>query len=233
MKHLEDLRHEHLGEEIWVIGAGPSLDNYPIDFFGDKICIGVNWVFSVFIDTGDGAEKFSTRVFYSVHSHGDPAIWIAEYIPRFLTSCFFISRPPSHRVHQGRLYCCPQDFNQDPYWIRNSYRVSDVKASDADFKAMAECIMAGRKDCRYLCRGTSLHWAIEVAIVLGAKKICVAGASGGVGYMCKHGSKYQQIPRHKFSHAHWREGTKSLAEVFKPYGIEIVNYSYGRGEQKP
>lgn len=221
MKYLEDLRYKHRGEEIWVIGAGPSLDDYPLNFFKNKICIGVNWVFSVFVDTGDGLAKFNSRAFYSVHSHGEPARWIARHIPHFLTNCFLISHPPSHRMYRGRYYCCPGDFNEDPYWIRNSYLVRDVKASDADFQAMVACIMAKREDCRYVCRGTTLHWAIEVAAVLGAKKICVTGV-GGVGYMHKHGSKYQQVPSYKFSHAHWQEGTKALAQAFRPYGVEIV-----------
>jgi hypothetical protein len=233
LKFLEDLRNKHRGEEIWVIGAGPSLDDYSIGFFQDKICIGVNWVFSVFLDIGDGKEKFNARTFYSVHSHSEPADWIAKYKPHFLTHCILISRPPSHRIHRGKSYCCPQNFNQDPYWIRNSYLVSDVKASDTDFATMAKCIMAKKEDCRYLCRGTSIHWAIEVAVVLGAKKIYIAGTDGGVGYMLAHGSLYQQVHKYRFPHTHWREGTGALARAFKPYGIKIAYYNYGRGEQVP
>lgn len=233
MKYLEDLRDKHRDEEIWVVGAGPSLDDYPLNFFEGKICIGVNWVFSVFLDIGDGLQKFKYRTFYSVHSHAEHAYWIVKYIPRFLVNCFFISHPLPYRRYKGLPYCCPGDFNNDPYWIRNSFRVQDVKASDADFEVMAACIMAKREDCRYLCRGTTLHWAIEVAVVLGAKKIYVVGADGGVGYMRKHGSLYQQVTPYRFPHAHWREGTKSLAKAFKPYGVEIVHYRYGKGEQKP
>jgi len=231
-KHLEDLRDIHKETEIWVIGAGPSLDDYPLDFFKEKICIGVNLVFSVFLDTGDGLDKFNTRTFYSVISHAEHAYWIAEHIPHFLKNCFFISHPTSMRTYRGRPYCCPEDFNEDPYWIRNSADIDAVKASDTDFVTMAKCIMAGKDTCRYFCRGTSLHWAIEVAVVLGAKKIYVAGAEGGTGFMHKHGSMYLQGTKYKFSHPHWNTGTRALAKAFEPYGIEIVKYYYGTGEQK-
>jgi len=230
-RYLEDLRGNHTKEEIWVIGAGPSLDQFPLDFFKEKVCIGVNWVFSVFIDTGDGQEKFGTRTFYSVNSHAEPAYWIAKHRSEFLKNCFFISHPTSMRTYRGRHYCCPEDFNEDPYWIRNSADIDAVKASDTDFATMAKCLMTGRNDCRYFCRGTSLHWAIEVAVVLGAKKIYAVGAEGGTGYMRKHGSMYSQGAKYKFSHPHWATGTRALAKAFEPYGIEIVKYYYGTGEQ--
>ena len=42
MKYLESLRDKFGGREIWVVGCGPSLDDFPEDFFNDKIVITVN-----------------------------------------------------------------------------------------------------------------------------------------------------------------------------------------------
>jgi len=230
MKYIEDLRDIHKGEEIWVIGSGPSLDDYPIDFFKDKICIGVNWVFSTFLDMGDGLAKFSTRIFYSLHSHSEHADWIAKNIPHFLTNCFLISHP--HRMFGGFSYCRPSDFNEDPYWIRNSFGVSRVRATDATFRLIAKSIMEKRSGCSYHCRGTTLHWAIEVAAVLGAKKIYLVGASATGGRMRKHGSRYPKDHHHGLIGT-WRSGNKSLAVAFRPYGVKIVYYYYDKGEQEP
>jgi len=36
------------GEEIWIIGPAPSLDDYPKDFFDDKISIAVNYAYLAF-----------------------------------------------------------------------------------------------------------------------------------------------------------------------------------------
>lgn len=225
MKYLEDLRGKHKGEEIWVIGAGSSLDKFPLTFFSDKICIGVNWVFSVFLDIGDGIEKFATRAFYSVHSHAEHAFWIRDNRPEHLKNCIFILHSLSTRKSKGWQYCCAEDFNEDPSWIRNSAGARVVRATDADFMATVKCIIAGRNDCRYFCRGTTLHWAIEVAAVLGAKKICVAGSDAQGYHMRKHGSLYAADKR-KYNSPQWRAGTKALAAAFKPYGIEIL---YGKG----
>jgi len=232
VKYLEDRRDLHKGEEIWVIGAGPSLDAFPLDFFEDKICIGVNWVFSVFLNLGDGYEKFKYRTFYSVHSHRSGADWIAKHLPHFLTNCFLILSP--HRKGIGydyRKYCCKEFFNDDPHWIRNAWQKGNTTASDKTFRAMVKCIMARKDNCRYFCRGTTLHWAIDVAGVLGAKKIYVVGADARGSHMRKHGSKYRRRKPTR-SHPQWTAGTKSLAAAFRPYGVQVVKYVYGKGEIK-
>lgn len=42
-KHfIIDLRDRYLGEEIWIIGTGKSLDDFPKDFFKNKISIALN-----------------------------------------------------------------------------------------------------------------------------------------------------------------------------------------------
>ncbi|GAH04969.1 unnamed protein product, partial [marine sediment metagenome] len=42
---IEDLHNIHKGEEIWVLGCGPSLDDFPDNFFDEKyrIAISVSW----------------------------------------------------------------------------------------------------------------------------------------------------------------------------------------------
>lgn len=230
MKLIEDIRDKHKGEAIWVIGAGPSLDSYPIDFFGDKICIGMNYVFSVFVDIGDGIEKFSSRVFYSVHEHREPADWIAKHVPHFLENCLFLL-PPSRRGGRHPMVWW-QDYNEDPYYMRWGLKGQGaVSATDQDFADVAKCIME-RQKCHYVCRGTTLHWAVQAAVVLGANKVYVVGEDGCGDHVRKHGSMYKPTHRHKYLHPYWREGTRCLAKVFRPYGIEIAHYWYGKGEQK-
>lgn len=235
MKFIEDIRNRHSGEEIWIIGAGSSLDDYPIDFFKDKICVGMNWVFSVFLDVGDRVEKFSHQVFYSVHEHGEPADWIAKHKPEFLKNCFFLL-PPERRDGGGRKghqMVWWEDYNKDPYYMRWGLKGKGaVSATDNDFAEVAKCIMAQKGQCHYVCRGTTLHWAIEAAVVLGARKIYVAG-TGGQGHVSKHGFLYRTSKVYGNRYPHWREGTRALARAFRPYGVEIVYHYYGKGEQSP
>ena len=100
---------------------------------------------------------------------------------------------------------------------------------------MAKCIMAKKGRCHYVVDGTTLHWVIDAAVVLGAKKVYVAGGEAIGGHMQKHGSFYEKShPVGKNVNAkHWRVGTRTLARVFKPYGIEIVFYFHGKGEVDP
>lgn len=237
MKLIEDVRDKHAGEEIWVIGAGSSLDAYPLSFFEAQICVGMNWVFSVFLDIEDGLEKFSSRIFYSVHEHRWPADWIAEHKPEFLKSCFFLL-PPERR---GDSSAAPvqqmvwhEDYPEGPYYMKWGLKGRGaVSATNQDFVDVAKCIAEKKGPCEYVCNGTTLHWAIQVAAVLGGTKIYVVGAEGQGYHMQKHGSLYPKgsnMPHRRGQR--WRDGTKQLAGAFKPYGVEIVNYYYDKGEQK-
>lgn len=42
MKTITELKNIHIGKDIYVLASGKSVDYYPIDFFNDKIIIGVN-----------------------------------------------------------------------------------------------------------------------------------------------------------------------------------------------
>ena len=111
-----------------------------------------------------------------------------------------------------------------------------VSATEQDFIATAKCIMNKEGRCSYVCDGTTLHWAVEAAAVLGAKKIYVVGGEAEGRNMAKHGSLYPLLfppGKEKIGKAHFRLGTKQLARVFKPYGIDIVFYYYDKGEVDP
>ena len=235
LNYIEDVRDRHAGEEIWVTGAGASMDDYPIDFFADKICIGMNNVYSVFLDVGDGIEKFQHRIFYSVHEHEQWPLAIAKTVPHLLKNCFFLL-PPARRP--GMVWW--EDFEEHNdvihYMQWGLVGGLGVSATVEDFGVMVECIMARQGRCHYVVDGTTLHWAVEAAAVLGAKKIYVTGGEAIGGHMQKHGSFYARShppSRPDINMPHWRIGTATLARLFKPHGIEIVFYYHDRGEVDP
>lgn len=189
-------------------------------------------MFVAFLDIGDGLEKFQYRIFYSLHSHRPEADYIAKHIPHFLKNCFLIAHPISYRAR----YAYWEDFNEDPYWIRNSFSSREVAGCLVDFQEMAKCIMEKKNDCKYFVRGTSVHWAVDVAALLGAKKIYVVGGEARCQENKRHAQKrglanfYKQPVGAKYSTQvfapHYLQGLKCLAEVFKPYGVEIVQYNF-------
>jgi hypothetical protein len=44
LANLADLKDRHLGETIWVLGSGPSLNFIEPEFFDDKVCVTANLV---------------------------------------------------------------------------------------------------------------------------------------------------------------------------------------------
>ena len=235
LKFIEDIRDRHAGEDIWVTGAGSSMDDYPIDFFEDKICIGMNNVFSVFTDLGDSEEKLKSRTFYSLHHHDLSPSLIIKYAPQLLKNCFFLL-PPERK--KGMVWWEDyEDYNDVIHYMRWGLRGGfGVSATVEDFKVMADCIMKKEGACSYVSDGTTLHWAIPAAVVLGAKKIYVVGAEAIGGHMQKHGSFYVKTHppgKRDLNCGHWRLGTRNLARIFKLHGIDIVFYYYDKGEVDP
>jgi hypothetical protein len=51
MPSIADLHKKHLKQDIYVVGSGPSLRYLPIEFFKDKITIGLNYAYRLFSPT--------------------------------------------------------------------------------------------------------------------------------------------------------------------------------------
>ncbi len=242
MRFIEELRNTHTGD-IWVVGAGPSLDDYPVNFFDDKVCVGVNWVFYAFLDVGDKVEKFRSRTFYSVHAHREEADWLVKNKPDFLKHCFFLL-PPSRIDAPHRRLVWWEDYNEDPYYMRWGQAGSrGIEACEEDFESTARCVMESKGACYYVSKGTTLHWAIQAAAVLGARKIYIVGGESRCTENKHHAQErglsifaYNIIPGRKYSTEVFApkhlQGAKMLAKAFKPYGVEIVQYYYKTGEVK-
>lgn len=242
MKLIENLRDVHKeDQEIYAIGSGGSLDDYPDGFFKGKICVGVNRVIVAFFDIVV-KEHFICKKFYSVHEHRPMADWIRDKRPGLLKQCLFLL-PPERRSNPPMVWW--EDYNQDPYYMRwGLVGPGGVTATKDDFGRLARCIMAKNPHhpCHYVCRGTTLHWAIEAAVVLGAKKVYVVGGEAKIHNNKCHAQErglanfYKQPPGARYAtrvfSPHWLQGIKWLAEVFKPYGVEIVQYYHKTGEVK-
>ncbi len=48
MRNVYELENKHLGDDVWIIAAGPTMDYVDQSFFENKISIGVNQVFRKF-----------------------------------------------------------------------------------------------------------------------------------------------------------------------------------------
>lgn len=219
-RYLEDLRDSYKGKEIWVLGCGPSLDDYPDDFFDDKVSIALNWAFIAF-----------PSCTYLLDYHKDVSDFIRKYIPEF-TRKFIV--------------WFPQQDSSMPYedLIIMQRRVREC--AQGDFDAAVRAIMNGEA-CEYVDTGTILHGGIQAAAILGATKITLAGCELTSTPEKDHAQRrsmwihYQDYPlcfsilptlpkppdlRNPGCGLLW------LTNAFKGYGIEVRRFYFDKGYEK-
>jgi len=213
---IEDLRDSHYNEEIWIIGSGPSLDDFPDKFFEDKTTIGINQIIQ-FMD-----------VTYWHGVHDRERKWVLENRPDMLEHSIVLF-PFCGPFHFGRI-TEPRDFyngeEAKPIWmIWNDRR--PVKREH--FESSVAYIFGGSKS-PYHNSGTVAHTAIQAAAVMGADRITLIG--------CEHKPRGEKICSDKKSvldyglegyAERWIAGTNWLADILRDYGVEVRRYYYGDG----
>ena len=126
-RHLEDLRNKHKGEEIWVLGRGPSLDDYPTNFFDNRISIALSYAYLAFPNC---------TYFYSFHA--EPAEYVAKNWPEKYSRCIL-----------GSI----QDLKPGDKPRRNRYEKSGEVPVYARVKRIRDALILRH----HLCLGHSQH----------------------------------------------------------------------------
>lgn len=233
-RFIEDYYDRHRGKEIWILGCGWSLDHYPDDFFDDKITIAINWAFEAF-----------PKCTYIMTSHNVIPDWLVDNQPEFLDKCILVVFP----YYSEMMNWPRKEYGNAPIWMRTvhpSVPYRSINEATGDYKQMIKPVME-RQPILYQALWTVPHCAITASIIFGAKKITLVGCSMKAlkdrmhatrGGMDKH---YSQFNR-EFSEVEQRgerggfqiiqRGTSLLAELFKPYGIDIQRYYYKTGYEK-
>jgi len=231
MKLIEDYRDIYKGKEIWILGCGPSLDDYPDNFFNDKITIALS--FSIVI-----LSKFAFNPNHYVHA-GDIALpsFLKEYRPDLLKKSIFL-----YPIFPGYYPQWFEQYQNDPIYMRFNCRFGNPE----EYKNIAKCIME-KKNCYYQVEGTCAHSAIQAAVILGAKKVTLVGCEAKCTKYKYHAQKrglwiFNKETGQEYSLAEqkgetptlkrFKNGTLWLAQAFKPYGIEIQRYYYSKGYEK-
>jgi len=203
---IEDLRDKHKGKEIWIIGAGPSADDFPADFFRNKIAIALDVM----------APAFPNTTY--IHTCDIPTSeWIRDNKPKWLKKLIVTRR--------GSV-----SWSKYPQVIQMDF--NGLKATKEDIRLVAKRIAEGRSCC-FRNVGTIAHSAIEIAAVLGAKKITLVGCEAkGMRdrfYALRSGVKQQKSTEDQQkgtteTFMDFRNGTMWLAEGLPK--IQIARYYY-------
>lgn len=226
----EDIRDKYKDEEIFVVGAGPSLDDFPDDFFDNKIMITVNDSYLAVPITED---------IYISAIHADVLDSLQKTEPELLTRGLAFC--PVDRTH---------DSHRNPWNQIGRYGEIPIYAKAAiggqgkeKFEESVRQIMNHQPAiCR--SRGTSSHPAIQAAVILGAKKVILVGCDERtkkfqwVWQRSRRGKTHpygktecpQEFQEGKAGFIKYKEGRIWLSQAFRSYGIEVQRYFFKDGE---
>lgn len=224
IRFIEHDRGKFQGSDIWVIGCGPNLDLYPDDFFDDKISITLNWSCVAFPDstyfTSDGVDQRFINTF-----------------PHSLKKCII---PVISKSSRGRMRWGP--WGVEPIYMRLISNKDAHEHTKADFERMAGQVF-GTGSCEFVVGMTSACVGVQIAAVLGAKRIILVGCFMNPGDAQKRGmSEFYTNDRVGPSiewrigqHPHQIRGRQSIArfaEIFKGYGVEVVRHRFDEEKGK-
>jgi len=221
MKLLEDAKDRHKGKEIFIIGSGPSLGDFPDNFFDHKISIGLNYAWTAWNVT---YLHFCHRIFMEMLLNEDDRFedcllcwpfqkWGAENYPNLLTKVTWM------------------------IWRGAATGEDDIRE---DVKAIA---MRHLDDCGYATMGTVLHSAIYAAVIFGANLVSLCGCEHVYSRSLKSSVNHApQLAPYYRGECHegidqdvagtrvqmHRFGTKLLADEFGRMGVRIERYYYPR-----
>jgi len=226
-------RDIHKGEEIWVLGCGPSLDDYPEDFFDDKIAIACKGAAVAFPNARYFITSVGTKPMKSYLIHRSD-------FPDVLSKCIFIQRTTKPRSRNWAAKFKKSIFMKGP----RRDRASD--SSHRELVETARSIMR-KRPCNFPCIDSIVHWAIQAAAIMGAKQITLAGCEERGGHAertdlfysasrkmrTKYGGKFPPDVINRWWHRGQRQrsGNRWLAEGFKPFGVKIIKYTPKREYQ--
>jgi len=214
-KVVEDLRDAHKDKEIWIIGSGASLNDFPTNFFDNKISIALN----------GAIYKYPNATYW--HGHHEP--W-REYFrderTDLLPKCIICYPMPGPFRH-GYITDPVEFFGEltsVPYWLY--FRDSTIKKKE-EYRMPISDIINKKDVVAFRCTQTVLHIAMQIAFLMGANKVSLAGCENRVfGKSDFHADIGIPYPWN----ANWTnknfvlESTKWLAEILVENEVDTQRY---------
>jgi len=222
LRFIEDCRGRHKDEEIWILGSGPSLDSFPDNFFNseEKIAIAVKMARVAFPDCTYFQDSYRGALNHAFILN--KRLNLLEKYIFLLPGCF---QPD-----------WPRGYNDKPIYQRTHHRHPSIR------NLIQNIMEAKTRGYVYPEYGTVMHYAIETAVIFGARRIILVGcehkAVNGQNHALKRGMSFYYSSLEKKplwfaisegARATVQKGTVALAQAFKPYGIKIEKYFYNKG----
>jgi hypothetical protein len=208
---LRELRDLYLHQDIYVVGTGPSVNVFPFDFLRDKVCIGLNDAYK--LHPAVSPIAFMHHEVYS-HTGRDES---EPFHPNFPELKHVIVKGRS-RVRRERI-----DWDNPHYTF-------------FDWSTDIDAIWTQTKDTDvlyYTPEGCSLHAALQVCWILGARNVFVIGCDsrtmGGRHYADydKNGIRANDAPKPGTTRNYdaYVHGTLIIQEFLRRKGVNVLNLS--------
>lgn len=208
---LRDLRDVYSGQEIYIVGSGPTTNVFPMEFLADKICMSLNDSFKIHPDIAPIA-----LMHHQTYSREGNTIDAALH-PNFHSIKYPVvkgtGKEREEEVDWDNPYFYFFDWNHD---IDQIYEMS--KNSDHLY---------------YTPEGCSLHAALQLAWIMGARTIYTIGCdSTTLG-----GKHYAQYDKNKFrddevlkrgqtrNYDSYVKGTLIVQDFLRRKGVRVFNLS--------
>ena len=150
---LRELRDVYLGQDIYIVGSGPTAKLFSLDFLRDKIVLGLNDAYKI-----DPAITPISFLHHQVYAHSGDTI-LAPYHDNFFNIKYPIVKRSGQDRSTGFSYDHPRSYVFD--WSHEIDNLSKItKETDILY---------------YTPEGCSLHAALQVCWIMGAKNIFVIG----------------------------------------------------------
>lgn len=228
LRFIEDFHNCHSGKEIWILGCGPSLDDFPRNFFDDKISIALNYALI----------EFPRSTYWRTDLPG--LMFWRHYQPEIFRKTFsgFPHSPKIPEVSEQAMQALLGKY----YFDLIRFRSGRTRQWERFKKLVANAVEAsvyGQLPFLVVNFGTSLHLVILVATYLGAKQITLVGCehrSRGDRRHAKRGQMadfyYHEPANINTRFGSYKRTTRFLAQLLGQHGIEMRRYFYGTGYEE-
>ena len=208
---LRELRDVYKGQDIYIVGAGPSINLFPLDFLQDKICLALNHVYK-----SHPAIAPIALLHHQLYAHAGNKV----------TS-------PYHELFQNIKYPIVKATGRDRkeeydpdhpyfYYYDWSHEIRDIWSLTKDTDRLI-----------YMREGCALHAALQICWIMGAANVFTIGCdSRTIG-----GKHYADYDKDNFrddevlkrgeqrNYDAYVYGTLVIQEFLKRKGINVLNLS--------
>lgn len=208
---LRDLRDVYINQDIYIVGSGPTSNLFPMGFLQDKICMGLNDAYK--IHPAVGPIAFMHHQFYARAGND----LNAPYHPHFENIKYPIVKATGRNKEEMVDWDSPYFYFFD--WSHDIESIwTQTKETDTLY---------------YTPEGCSLHAALQVAWLVGARNVFLVGCDsrtmGGKHYakFDKNGFRDDEVLKRGMERNYdsYVYGTLIVEHFLKLKGMRIMNIS--------